>query len=158
MVFDSDAPVGTPLADYLDFHDHQLTFELTPNRPDSMSAIGIARDAAALAGVSVRRPELDVVESSEKASDYVSVRVDDSDACPRYAARIIKNVKICSSPWWLQKKLLVSGIRPINNIVDITNYVLLETGHPLHAFDYDRFNSPSRHQGREVYYPRRQGT
>ena len=141
MVFDSDAPVGTPLADYLDFHDHQLTFELTPNRPDSMSAIGIARDAAALAGVSVRRPELDVVESSEKASDYVSVRVDDSDVCPRYAARIIKNVKICSSPWWIQKKLLVSGIRPINNIVDITNYVLLETGHPLHAFDYDRFGS-----------------
>lgn len=141
MVFDSDATIGTPLADYLDFHDYQLAFELTPNRPDSMSAIGIARDAAALVSMAVHKPDFELVESSEKASDYISVKIDDPDACPRYAARIIKNIKIGQSPWWIKKKLLTSGIRPINNIVDITNYVLLETGHPLHAFDYDRFDS-----------------
>ncbi|MBU8932743.1 MAG: phenylalanine--tRNA ligase subunit beta [candidate division Zixibacteria bacterium] len=141
MVLDSDAPIGEPIADYLDFHDYQLTFELTPNRPDSMSAIGIARDAAGLAGVSVRQPEFELTESSEKTADYITVKISDPDACPRYAARVIKNVKIGPSPWWIQKRLLVSGIRPINNVVDITNYVLLETGHPLHAFDYDRFGS-----------------
>ncbi len=141
IVLPEDAPVGQPLAEYLDYQDTQLTFELTPNRPDSMSAIGLARDAAALASVKVKKPEINLTESSEEASDYINVKIDDPDACPRYAARVIKNVKITESPWWVKKKLLVCGIRPINNIVDITNLVLLESGHPLHAFDYDRFGS-----------------
>jgi len=141
IVLPEDALVGQPLAEYLDFKDTQLTFELTPNRPDSMSAIGIARDAAALASIKVKKPEFKLTESSEEASKYISVKIDDPDACPRYAARIIRNVKISQSPWWIKKKLLVCGIRPINNIVDITNLVLLESGHPLHAFDYDRFGS-----------------
>ncbi len=141
MVLDSDAPIGTPLKEYLAYDDYRLTFELTPNRPDSMSAIGIARDAAALASVKVRKPKISLIEVEEKALDIISVAIEDSDACPRYAARVIKNVKIGPSPWWIKRKLLISGIRPINNVVDITNYVLLETGHPLHAFDLDRFGS-----------------
>ncbi|MFH2049704.1 MAG: phenylalanine--tRNA ligase subunit beta [bacterium] len=141
IVLPEDATIGQPLAEYLDYKDTQLTFELTPNRPDSMSAIGIARDAAALASVKVKKPEIKLSEASDEASKYISVRIDDPDACPRYAARIIKNVKIAPSPWWVKKKLLICGIRPINNVVDITNLVLLESGHPLHAFDYDRFSS-----------------
>lgn len=141
IVLPEDATVGQPLSEYLDFKDTQLTFELTPNRPDSMSAIGLARDAAALASVKVNKPEIKLTESSEEASDYISVKINDSDACPRYAARIIKNVNVAPSPWWVKQRLIVCGIRPINNVVDITNYVLLESGHPLHAFDYDRFGS-----------------
>ncbi len=141
MVFDPDAPVGKPLAEYLDFDDYVLTFELTPNRADSMSAIGIARDMVALASTTVKRPTFEIHEASAKASDVIRVEIDDVDACPRYAARIIENVKVGPSPWWVKKKLLMSGIRPISNIVDITNLVMLETGHPLHAFDLDRFGS-----------------
>jgi phenylalanyl-tRNA synthetase beta chain len=141
MVLDADLKAGQSLADALDYHDTQLSFDLTPNRPDSMSTIGIARDIAALLSTKLKRPEFDLVESSEKAEDSVSVDIKDVDACPRYAARIIKNVKIAESPWWLKKKLILSGVRPISNVVDITNFVMMETGHPLHAFDYDRFGS-----------------
>lgn len=140
-VLEDDAKVGTPLADHLDFHDYQLTFELTPNRPDSMSAIGIARDLAALASIKVKLPQFELQECSVKASDSISVSIEDSDACPRYAARVIKGVKVGPSPWWIRKQLLTAGIRPISNVVDITNYVMIETGHPLHAFDLDRFGS-----------------
>ncbi len=141
IVLDSDAPIGTPLADYLQLRDYQLTFELTPNRADSMSAIGVARDVVALSGTILNRPEVSLNEIDEKTTELVSVTIEDRDVCPRYAARIIKNLKIGESPWWLKQRLLTSGIRPINNIVDITNYVMLETGHPLHAFDFDRFGS-----------------
>lgn len=141
LVLNPDAPVGVPLAEYLAYDDYRLTFELTPNRPDSMSAIGLARDAAALASIKVRKPEFELKESSEKASDYIKVRIDDPAACPRYAARVIINVKIAPSPWWIKRKLLVSGVRPVCNVVDVTNLVMLETGHPLHAFDLDRFGS-----------------
>lgn len=141
MVLDPSAPLGLPLATFLDVDDYRLTFELTPNRPDSMSAIGLARDVAALGKVRVKRPQITMKETGEKASDYISIRLEDPDACPRYAARIIKNVKIGPSPWWLRKRLTISGVRPINNVVDITNFVMLECGHPLHAFDLDRFGS-----------------
>jgi len=141
LVLPSDAVSGTPLAEYLDFEDYRLTFELTPNRPDSMCAIGIARDIAALASIKVKKPAVELNETGEKAADVVSVKIEDPDACPRYAARVIKNVKIGPSPWWLKKKLITSGVRPINNVVDITNIVMLECGHPLHAFDLDRFGS-----------------
>jgi phenylalanyl-tRNA synthetase beta chain len=141
MVLDTDASLGTPLAEALSFDDYRLTFELTPNRPDSMCAIGIARDLAALANTRVRYPEIKLTQSSAKTSGEVSVVIEDPDACPRYAARVIKGVSVGESPWWMQQRLLMSGIRPISSIVDITNYVMLETGHPLHAFDLDRFGS-----------------
>jgi len=141
LVLDPEAPAGKPLTEYLDFDDYILTFELTPNRPDSMSVIGIARDLAALASVKVTRPTVDLSESAELASDVISVSIDDPVACPRYAARVIRNVKVAPSPWWIKKKLWTAGLRPISNVVDITNLVMLECGHPLHAFDLDRFGS-----------------
>ena len=141
MVLDAKIAPGTPLAEALDFHDYILTFELTPNRGDSMSAIGIARDLAALASTKVIRPEVKINEASEPASNAVKVTIDDPAGCPRYAARVIRNVKIGPSPWWVRKRLLLSGVRPISNVVDVTNLVMLETGHPLHAFDLDRFGS-----------------
>ena len=141
MVLESSAVNGTPLARHLDYEDYILTFEITPNRGDSMSAIGIARDLAALASVTVKKPGFELKESTEKASDVVKVSIEDKEGCPRYAARVIRKVKIGPSPWWLKKKLLMSGVRPISNVVDITNLVMLETGHPLHAFDLDRFGS-----------------
>ncbi|UCD63401.1 MAG: phenylalanine--tRNA ligase subunit beta [Candidatus Zixiibacteriota bacterium] len=141
MVLEADAVLGTPLAEQLQYDDYILTFELTPNRGDSMSAIGVARDLAALGGTEVRRPSFELKEVSAKASDSIKVSIDDPEGCPRYAARLIRNVKIGPSPWWLKRKLLTSGVRPISNVVDITNLVMLETGHPLHAFDLDRFGS-----------------
>jgi phenylalanyl-tRNA synthetase beta chain len=141
MVLEQTAPVGRPLAEYLEYDDYILTFELTPNRADSLSAIGIARDLAALASTRLRQPQCTLKESSVKASQYVKVTIDDPDGCPRYAARVIRNVKVAPSPWWIKKKLLMAGVRPISNVVDVTNLVMLETGHPLHAFDLDRFGS-----------------
>ncbi|MDZ4722867.1 MAG: phenylalanine--tRNA ligase subunit beta [candidate division Zixibacteria bacterium] len=141
MVFDALAPLGTPVADYLDYDDYILHFELTPNRGDSMSALGIARDLAALSKVKVKRPEIALRPSAKKSSDYIKVSIEDSAACPRFTARVIRNLKIGQSPWWVKKKLLTAGIRPISNIVDVTNLVMLETGNPLHAFDLDKFGS-----------------
>ncbi|MFQ5499151.1 MAG: phenylalanine--tRNA ligase subunit beta [Candidatus Zixiibacteriota bacterium] len=141
MVLDPASRVGQGLVECLDYDDYIMTFELTPNRPDSMSAIGVARDLAALASTKVKRPKIALQESIDPTSKEISVRIDDPDACPRYAARVIRKVKVGQSPWWIQKRLLMSGLRPISNIVDITNLVLLESGHPLHAFDLDRFGS-----------------
>jgi len=141
LVLGDDAKVGQPLVEYLDFDDYRLTFELTPNRPDSMCAIGIARDMAALASTKLVRPEFELKESDEAASDHVSITIDAPDACPRYAARIVRGIKVGESPWWLKRKLIAAGVRPISNAVDISNLVMLECGQPLHAFDLDRFGS-----------------
>jgi phenylalanyl-tRNA synthetase beta chain len=141
MVLDPTAPLGKPLAEHLEYDDYIMTFELTPNRGDSMSALGIARDLAALASIKIKRPEIAIRESKEQASQYIRVKIEDPEACPRYAARIVKNVKIGQSPWWVKKKLLTAAIRPINNVVDITNLVMLECGNPLHAFDLELFGS-----------------
>jgi len=141
MVLDDEAPPGKPVFEYLGFDDAVIDFEITPDRPDCLSAIGIARELAVLADKELEVKPKKPAESSEKASDYIKVTIDDPDGCPRYAARMIKNIKIGTSPWWLRKRLIDCGVRPINNIVDITNYVMLETGQPLHAFDYDRFGS-----------------
>lgn len=140
-VLPSDAPVGTPLAEYLDYDDYMLTFEITPNRPDSLCALGLARDLAVLGGVNLQRPGFSLSESKEPADKHISVAIDDPEACPRYAARVIRNITVGESPWWLQKRILTAGMRPINNVVDITNLVMLECGHPLHAFDLKRFGS-----------------
>jgi phenylalanyl-tRNA synthetase beta chain len=141
MVLDKAAPLGALLADYLDYHDYILDIELTPNRGDAMSAIGIARDLAALAGARIKYPTYDLKPSAVKTADVFSVVSDDIDACPRFTARIIRNVKIGPSPWWVQKRLLAAGMRPISNVVDITNLTMFETGNPIHAFDLDRFGS-----------------
>jgi phenylalanyl-tRNA synthetase beta chain len=141
MVLDDEAPLGVAVFDYLQLDDAVLDFEITPNRPDCLSAIGVARELATLAEKDFQVDSVTPDESDKKAADLVEVIIDDPDGCPRYTARIIDNVTVGQSPWWLRKRLIDCGVRPINNIVDITNYVMLETGHPLHAFDYDRFQS-----------------
>jgi len=138
IVLDDNAPVGMPIGEYLGLEDHVIKLDLTPNRPDLMSVFGVARDIACLCGKNVTRPDYQLTESDEKASDLAKIAIDDSEVCPRYAARVIKNIKIAPSPWWIKQKLILCGVRPISNVVDITNLVMLETGHPLHAFDYDK--------------------
>jgi phenylalanyl-tRNA synthetase beta chain len=136
MVLPADAPVGIPLAEYLG--DVIFNLEVTPNRPDCLSVIGIAREVAALTGQKLRQPEVSYSEVEPPVGQQVAVEIVAPDLCPRYCATLIKGVKIAESPSWMQHRLLVGGMRPINNIVDITNYVMLEYGQPLHAFDYER--------------------
>jgi phenylalanyl-tRNA synthetase beta chain len=150
MVLEDGLKVGEPLSKALDLEDFILDIDLTPNRPDAASMIGIARDIAALSGGKLKKPKYEVKEIEEPASDWVNVLIEDVDACPRYAARVIKGVKIGKSPFWLRRKLEYCGMRSINNIVDITNFVLLETGHPLHAFDYDLFTPFSGKPNKKV--------
>lgn len=117
--------------------DKLLELDLTPNRADCMGWINLAREVAALAGTEIKTPPAFIVENDEAVEDYVSVEIADQNLCKRYAARIVKNVQIKESPQWMQTALMKAGIRPINNVVDVTNYVMLETNQPLHAFDYD---------------------
>ena len=141
LVLDEDARTGRSIVEQLDYDDYIMDFELTPDRADSMSAIGIARDLAVLAGVKLIMPTHNIKKSSVMASDFISLRIDDPDACPRYAVRIVRNITLGESPWWIKKKLLTAGIRPISNVVDIGNLVMLESGNPLHAFDLELFGS-----------------
>ena len=136
MVLSAGAAVGTPLADYLS--DTVLDLDITPNRPDCLSVLGIAREVAALSGQSIHIPEISYEETETPIDQQISIKIVDADLCPRYCASLITGIKIAESPAWMQERLLACGMRPINNIVDITNYVLLEYGQPLHAFDYDR--------------------
>lgn len=115
--------------------DFILDLSITPNRPDAMSMTGIAREVAAIADTSFHYPEIDLKENNQDVAESISVEIQVPEGCPRYAARIIKNVKIQPSPEWLSNKLESAGIRSINNIVDVTNFVLMELGQPLHAFD-----------------------
>ena len=136
MVLPPDAPLGTRLDDCLG--DTILDLDITPNRPDCLSIIGIAREVAALTGKPLHLPEISYEESAEPIERMASVEIADPHLCPRYCASLITDVKIGPSPTWLQQRLLACGMRPINNIVDVTNYVMLEYGQPLHAFDFDR--------------------
>jgi phenylalanyl-tRNA synthetase beta chain len=130
-----DAPVGEPFADY--YGDTIFDIEVTPNRPDLLSVLGVAWEAAAQMHVKVREPERAYPENpTTSAAQRTSVIIEDKDLCSRYLAGIVERVKIGPSPDWMQARLLSAGQRPINNVVDITNYVMLETGQPLHAFDY----------------------
>lgn len=117
--------------------DYTLELDLTPNRGDCLGMINLAREIAALNDTQVKIPDLNMKENNENIHDFIKVDIKDTDLCLRYTARLIKNVKIKPSPEWMQTRLINSGIRPINNIVDITNYVMLESNQPLHAFDYD---------------------
>src|SRR5437588_6486600 len=115
--------------------DFVLEFDLTSNRPDCLSHLGIAREAAALAGREVRLPDMTAKSVGGRAEEFTSVEIEDVDLCPRYAARVVRGVKVGPSPEWLARRLQTIGQRPINNVADITNFVLHETGQPLHAFD-----------------------
>ncbi|HBQ86154.1 MAG TPA: phenylalanine--tRNA ligase subunit beta, partial [Syntrophomonas sp.] len=117
-------------------NDAVMELDLTPNRGDCMGLINLAREVAALNGAELRIPEATLTENNEDISQYIDVKIDAPDLCLRYAARVIKNVTIKESPLWMQEWLLSAGIRPINNVVDVTNYILWETNQPLHAFDY----------------------
>jgi phenylalanyl-tRNA synthetase beta chain len=138
LVLPVDAKIGQPFAEFLGRSGSDVVFdlEITPNRPDWNSVIGIAREIAALTGAALKIPEIKIQSSGAKVEDLVSVKVEDATLCPRYTARVIKGVKIGPSPDWLKQSLEKAGIRSINNVVDVTNFVLLETGQPLHAFDY----------------------
>ncbi len=127
---------GTPIVEALGLELPTVDFEITPNRPDCLSMIGIARESAATFGKSFSYPETECKNtSSEKAEDHIKVEIRRPELCGRYCCRVIKDIKIAQSPWWMQQRLMLAGMRPINNIVDITNYVMLEYGQPLHAFD-----------------------
>ncbi|WP_367069108.1 phenylalanine--tRNA ligase subunit beta [Bacillus velezensis] len=141
FVFPNDAETGADAMAALQLDDAILELGLTPNRADAMNMLGVAYEVAAILGAEVKLPEASYEKAAEKAADAVSVKIEDTQANPHYAAKIIKNVKIGPSPLWMQTKLMNAGIRPHNNVVDITNFVLLEYGQPLHAFDYDRFGS-----------------
>jgi phenylalanyl-tRNA synthetase beta chain len=138
LVLDESAFPGTPLAEYLGSTQTVLEIGLTPNRPDCMSHVGVAREVAALLNTKLKRPVMRLKESRERTDKYASVRIDDIAYCPRYTARVIRGVKVGPSPKWLQEGLKSVGLRPVNNVVDVTNYVLMELGHPLHPFDYDK--------------------
>src|SRR5207247_1316593 len=110
----------------------------TPNRPDCLSVLGVARELAALTGAPLRPPPISLREGRQRAADLARVRVEAPDLCPRYTVRIIDGVRVAPSPAWMQSRLRAVGLRPISNVVDVTNYVLWELGHPLHAFDATR--------------------
>ncbi|MEQ2129386.1 phenylalanine--tRNA ligase subunit beta [Caldanaerobacter subterraneus KAk] len=129
-------PLGMDINEALQLKDDVLEFEITPNRPDCLSVVGIARETAATFRKSFRMPEIRVTEVEEPNPARVTIEA--PDLCYRYVARVVKNVKIGPSPIWMQVRLLKAGIRPINNVVDVTNYVMLELGQPLHAFDLDK--------------------
>ncbi len=143
LVLGDDVPVGTPLADYLG--DVVFDQEVTPNRPDWLSVLGVAHEIAALTGGAVREPAVDYPEEGPPIESLVTITVDAPDLAHRYTASLITGVKVGPSPRWIQDRLIKAGQRPINNLVDITNYVMLEYGQPLHAFDYNALEGKTIH-------------
>jgi phenylalanyl-tRNA synthetase beta chain len=140
MILPPNLPLGIPVFEALKLKDYQIEIGLTPNRPDCLSVVGVAREVAALAGAELRIPQAQLREITEPITESTSVTIENSAGCPRYAARMIKNVKIGPSPDWMVHRLEAVGMRSINNVVDVTNYVMLELGHPLHAFDFRYLN------------------
>ena len=136
-ILSEDAEVGADAVKVLGLRDVVFEYEITSNRVDCYSVIGIAREAAATFDKKFCPPVIAETGNSEKIEDYLQVAVEDTQLCPRYCARMVKNIKLAPSPEWMQRRLAASGIRPINNIVDITNYVMEEYGQPMHAYDYD---------------------
>ena len=138
MVLPADAPLGADLAAYLGLDDEILEIEITPNRPDALSVVGVAREVAALTGAGFHPPHVAVKESEPDAASVAAVQIEAPDLCPRFCARLITGLAVRPSPPWLAQRLRAVGLRPINNLVDVTNYVMWELGQPLHAFDADR--------------------
>ena len=142
MILDHEAPLGERLGVYLGIQDTVVEVAVPPNRGDCLSVLGIARELAALAGLRLHRQRIGVRERGAPAAGAIAVRIDDVSGCRRYAARLVRNLRLGVSPRWMQQRLLAAGLRPINNVVDVTNYVMIERGQPLHAFDYARLPRP----------------
>ena len=136
-IFDDSVTVGADAVKQLGLDDVSVEYEITSNRVDCFSVLGIAREAAATFDLPFQPPVVTPTGNAEDVNDYIKVRVDDLTLCPRYTARVVKNIRIAPSPEWMQRRLMAQGIRPINNIVDITNYVMEEYGQPMHAYDLD---------------------
>jgi phenylalanyl-tRNA synthetase beta chain len=143
LILREDAQVGQPFAEYLGRTGSDVVYdlEITPNRPDLNSVIGIAREISAVTGNPLKLPYIKLNEAGNRVEELVAVRIEDAELCPRYTARVVRGVKIAPSPDWLKSTLEKVGIRSINNVVDVTNYVMLEVGQPLHAFDYHLLQS-----------------
>ncbi|KJS02624.1 MAG: phenylalanyl-tRNA synthetase subunit beta [Peptococcaceae bacterium BRH_c4a] len=137
MLFNPATPLGLDVKTVIGLDDVILELELTPNRGDCMSMLGVAREVAVLLGEELRLPQTGVDESGPDVQGMVTIDIDDPGLCSRYVARLFRNIKIGPSPSWMQERLRAAGIRPISNLVDITNYVMMELGQPLHAFDFD---------------------
>ncbi|MDD4869783.1 MAG: phenylalanine--tRNA ligase subunit beta [Kiritimatiellae bacterium] len=137
MLVSRNIPAGTPFSEVAGPPETVLSVEITWNRPDCLSIIGMAREVAALFRTSIKLPSVDFMERGEPVEMLADVDLQDVEGCPRYTARVLTDIKLKPSPSWMQKRLTLCGVRPINNVVDITNYVLLECGQPLHAFDYE---------------------
>ena len=138
MVLNDDLSAGTLISDALKLNDVLLEIAITPNRPDALSHIGVARDLSAIFNRELRIPKLDFQESQQDIKQLASVEIEDKINCPRYSAKVVTGITIKESPEWLQNKLTKIGLRPINNVVDVTNFILHELGQPLHAFDLDQ--------------------
>ncbi|HMS64292.1 MAG TPA: phenylalanine--tRNA ligase subunit beta [Ignavibacteria bacterium] len=138
LVLDKNTKTGINFADHIKANDIIFEIGITPNRGDLFSHIGVAREIAALYDLKIQIPEISLKETEIKTEDLINISIEDNELCKRFTGRVIKNVEIKESPEWLQKRLLAVGLRPRNNIVDITNFVMFETGQPLHAFDYDK--------------------
>lgn len=137
MVLNSKLENGQPLADALELNDVVMEINITPNRADALSHIGVARDLAAIFNRPLKYPEINLKEEEKKSEEIASVEIKDEKNCPRYVGKVVTNVTIKESPEWLKKKIKSIGLRPINNVVDVTNFILYEVGQPLHAFDLD---------------------
>ncbi len=137
-IFDKEYPLGSCVKEILQIDEDVVEFEITSNRPDCFSITGLAREAAATFRKSFNMPKIEVVEEEKSMDNMIDIEIKNYDICPRYTCRIIEDVKIEPSPQWLRHRLTSAGIRPINNIVDITNYVMLELGQPMHAYNYDK--------------------
>lgn len=140
-VLPEDSVPGSDALELLGLRDTVLELGLTPNRSDALSMLGVAYEVAAILSQDVKLPEISYTTATEKAQDKLKLRVEDTSVNPLYAAKVVKNVKVAESPLWLQHYLMAAGVRPHNNVVDITNYILMEYGQPLHAFDYDKLGT-----------------
>jgi len=140
MVLDPDAPLGKDLVEALELDDVVFDLDVTGNRPDAFSVLGVAREVARLYSVPLRDERVTVPEEGPEVASLASVTIEDTRGCPRYLARVITDVHSGPAPWWMRRRLLACGVRPISNVVDVTNYVMLERGQPLHAFDLDRLS------------------
>lgn len=139
-VLPENTEIGIPLSEYLNMDDTIIELSITPNNADCLSHLGIAREIGAYFGIKVYYPNIQIQEGANSINDCASVEIIDSEKCPRYSARVVKNVKISESPDWLKSYLIKIGLRPINIAVDVTNYVLMEIGQPMHAFDLDQLS------------------
>ena len=139
FILPADTPIGVDVKTVLGLDDTVIDIDLTSNRADCFSIIGLAREISAITGCPLKMPAMDVKEAAEgKASDYVNVKIDAPELCSRFATRVLKDIKIMPSPEWMQRRLRACGVRPISNVVDVTNYVMLELGQPMHAYDADK--------------------